>query len=71
MSYFIGFSTQPNNILSKIIRWFTRAKASHAFIFLNEYIILEATEWEVKPTSWKKFKKKNALIYKFKAKSFS
>jgi len=68
MSYFIGFSTQPENILSKIIRWFTRAKASHAIIFLNKHIILEATEWEVKPTSWKKFKKNNSLIYKFRIK---
>lgn len=62
MKYCIGFSTQPNNIFSKLIRWFTRSKASHSFIFLNAKIILEATDFKVKATAYSKFKKKNKII---------
>ena len=31
----IAFSTQPKNLLSRLVRWFTKSKASHAFIIFE------------------------------------
>lgn len=31
----IAFSTQPRNLLSRLVRWFTKSKTSHAFIIFE------------------------------------
>lgn len=68
MRYHIGFSTKPDNILSKGIRWITRSQASHTFIFLTNKVILEATFFGIKAYSWEKFKEKNKIIGIFQIK---
>lgn len=33
----IAFSTQPKNLLSRVIRWFTKSKVSHCFIVFEAF----------------------------------
>jgi hypothetical protein len=35
----IGFSTDPKNWISKVIRWFTNSKCSHTFIRIEESLL--------------------------------
>jgi hypothetical protein len=68
----IGFSTS-SSIISRIIRWFTRSKASHAFATfydqtLERIIIIEATGSGYRLTQHEKWSKGNKVIGEFKCK---
>ena len=65
----IGFS-KKNKLLSKIIRWITRSKASHAWISyyntsLNVPEIIEASWFGYKQSNRKKWEKKSKIIKEF------
>lgn len=60
----VGFST-TNMVVSRIIRWATKAKCSHTFIifdWLGEKWILEAGFTGVAPMRYDKFKKSNTIV---------
>lgn len=45
----VGFSTHGNNIVSRLIRWLTKSKASHAWLLVEDpffglEMVMEATE---------------------------
>jgi hypothetical protein len=63
----IGFSTQTNNIGSRVIRWFTKSRVSHAFLVYKdqewgEDFVMEATDGGVKISALAKFSKHNDII---------
>jgi hypothetical protein len=65
----IGFSTS-SSIVSRVIRWFTRSKISHAWVsFYSEELgfrlIMHATFGGYKLERWVKWKKENKIISKF------
>ena len=63
----VGFSTQPKNIFSRMIRWFTKAPCSHAFLvyydhdFEQDYV-MEATEGGFRIVPLNKFVLKNHIV---------
>ncbi len=64
----IGFSTDPHSWVSKLIRWFTKSKYSHAFVVLpyEPYFgpcVMQADSGGVEVTTWKRFDfTKNPLL---------
>jgi hypothetical protein len=45
----VGFSTHTNNIMSRVIRWFTHSKVSHVWLLVEDTffgvdMVMEATE---------------------------
>jgi len=63
----VGFSSS-NAIPSKIIRWFTRSKASHSYIRFEvegEPILIEANAHGVVCEHYESFKKHNAIVAEF------
>ena len=68
----IGFST-GSSIVSRIIRWFIRSKASHAFVafddrMLGRRIIMESSLYGYKLTQHERWNKKNKIIAEFTCK---
>jgi len=65
----IGFSTS-NRILSKIIRFITRSKVSHAWIAfddttLNMRMVLQAEAWGFEVRPWERWCHENTLVGEF------
>lgn len=63
----VGFSTCKRNVLSRIIRWFTRSQASHAWLlvegsFLGMDMVMEATEGGFRLTSYETFRKGHDIV---------
>ena len=61
------FSTQQTNPVSRIIRWFTKSRVSHATLLYFDTdwggdFVMEATEGGVKITPFLKFSAKNDLV---------
>jgi len=68
----IGFSTS-NAIVSKVIRWFTKSKASHAYIAfddrdLGRRIVMEASLYGYKLVQHEHWSKKNKVVKEFTCK---
>lgn len=64
----IGFST-TNGIISRLIKWLTRSKASHSYIYFKmagEAMVLHATAHGVNMDYYPKFKNKNKIIAEYK-----
>lgn len=65
---YIGFST-TGSVVSGIIRWLTRSKASHSFIrfqVAGEDVVLHSTSHGVNLDYYPKFAKKNKIICEHK-----
>lgn len=65
----IGFST-TTKIRSRIIRWFTRSKVSHAWVAfyddcLDTRVVLQAETWGYELRPWNRWKKENILIAEY------
>jgi len=63
----IGFST-TNKIMSRIIRWFTRSKASHSYVRIqvsDEPIVIHANQHGVNCDHYSKFKKSSKIVSEF------
>ena len=63
----VGFSTRKTNLASRVIRWITKSRASHAFLvyFDSEWdadFVMEATDGGVKITPYAKFQKNNDIV---------
>ena len=63
----VGFSTCKTNVLSRIIRWFTKSQASHAWLlvegsFLGMDMVMEATEGGFRITPYETFKKGHDIV---------
>jgi len=72
MKVWVGFST-TNLWISRLIRWFTRSKVSHAWIAydsteLNSVIVLEA-HYTFRAIPYLLFKKQNKVIAEFEIKN--
>jgi len=57
----VGFSTHTKSILSRIIRWFTKSKASHAWLLITDSffgveMVMEATETGFRLIPFENFK---------------
>jgi hypothetical protein len=57
----IGFSTSPKNIISKVIRWFTKSKASHTWVlfedtFFGMEMVMESTDTGFRVVPFANFK---------------
>lgn len=68
----IGFSASTG-IVSKVIRWFTRGRVSHAYATyysetLQDVFVIEATFWGYKLTPHAKWIKSNKPVGEFKCK---
>jgi hypothetical protein len=64
----IGFST-TNRIFSRLIKWATRSRASHAFVMVKvagEPIIIHATHNGVNCDHYKVFKKSKKIVVQYK-----
>jgi len=64
----IGFST-TDKIMSRIIRWFTRSKASHSYILVSiagEPIVIHSNQHGVNCDHYKKFKKGKKIVKEYK-----
>lgn len=62
----IGFSTS-RHLLSYVIRWFTKSKASHAWIlvsdsFLGQDMVMQATMGGFQMESFESFKKRHKVV---------
>jgi len=62
----VGFSTS-NELVSRLIRFFTKAKVSHTFLvirapFLEEDLVIEAAWAGFRATTLRRFKKKNTVV---------
>ena len=68
MKIWIGFST-TNNVISRVIRWFTRSTTSHAWLAFTSQdmgmdIVLEAHfTFRAVPYAW--FKKRNRIVAEY------
>lgn len=65
-SVLIGFST-TNKLMSRIIRWVTRGRVSHAWIryyddTLQQYMVLQAELHGYETIPWKRWLTKNRLV---------
>lgn len=68
---YVGLST-TGSVVSGIIRWLTRSKASHSFMrfeVAGEDVVIHSTSNGVNLDYYPKFKKKNKIIAEFKIKS--
>jgi hypothetical protein len=68
----IGFSS-GSSIISSIIKWFTRGKASHSYVVfydetLGRNIVIESTWYGYRLSQYKKWIKENKVINEFKCK---
>jgi len=68
----IGFST-TNKLLSRIIRWCTRGKSSHAWMrywdaTLEQHMVIQAEIEGYETIPWKRWKKQNILIAVYESK---
>jgi len=68
----VGFST-TKNVTSRIIRWFTKSRASHAWLLYHDWdwemdLVMEATEGGFKLTSFERFKGENEIVRIFEPK---
>jgi hypothetical protein len=66
----IGFSTVTSNLVSRIIRWFSRSKASHAWLLVSDEtfgleLVMEASEMGFRLVPFESFKKKNTIVALF------
>ena len=66
----VGFSTSPTNILSRIIRWFTKSRVSHAFLVYKDSdfdrdMVMEATLGGFKIVPFDKFSQSTTVIALF------
>jgi hypothetical protein len=66
---YVGFST-TNKIVSRVIRWFLRSTASHAWIsFYDETLairfVLQAEAWGLELRPWCRWLKQNRLVALF------
>jgi hypothetical protein len=66
--YRIGFSTRSSSVYSMLIRRFTRFPASHAFIFYDDRVLLDASGLMVKLRLWRYFKRWNYIVQVFEIK---
>lgn len=65
----IGFST-TNKFMSRVIRWATRGKVSHAWVSfhdkcLDTYFVMQAETWGYELRTWDRWKKENILMAEF------
>lgn len=66
----IGFST-TNKWISRLIRWITKGKASHAWIgfydpCLDVRLVMQAEAWGFEVRTWSRWKSQNRLVAEFK-----
>jgi len=64
----IGFSS-TNKILSRIIKWATRSKASHAYVLImvaGEPIVIHSNQHGVNCDHYNKFKKDKKIVSEYK-----
>ena len=64
----IGFST-TNKALSRLIRWFTRSKASHAYLrftVAGEELVLHSTRHGINFDHYSKFKSHNKVVKEYR-----
>lgn len=64
----IGFSTHKHNLLSAVIRWFTKSEVSHCWLlvddpFFGAPMVLEASEVGLRLTNYADFKKANDVVF--------
>lgn len=72
MSIIVGFSTSTS-VISRVIRWFTRSKASHAWVAfdceeLDIRLIMHASVGGYKLNQWTKWRKDNQVVAMFACK---
>ena len=72
MSITIGFSSS-SGIISKIIKWFTKGRVSHAYATyfsntLQNMFVIEATFWGYRLIPYSKWKKYNNSVGEFECK---
>ena len=65
----VGFST-TKGVLSRIIRWFTKSRASHAWLLYHDSdwdldMVMEATEGGFKLTAFERFLSENVIVKVF------
>lgn len=63
----VGFSTCRKNLISRIIRWFSKSQTSHAWLllegsFLGMDMVLQATEGGFQLTPYETFKSGNDVV---------
>jgi hypothetical protein len=66
----VGFST-TNKWISRLIRWVTRGRVSHAWIAffdpcLDMRLVMQAEAWGYEVRPWKRWKRQNVLVAEFK-----
>lgn len=66
----IGFST-TNKWISRIIRWITRGKVSHAWIAYDDFtlglrMVMQAEAWAFEVRPWQRWIKENKWVAEFK-----
>lgn len=66
----IGFST-TNKLISRLIRWVTRGKVSHAWIAftdpcLGTRLVMQAEAWGFEIRTWERWKTQNLLIAEYR-----
>jgi hypothetical protein len=64
----IGFSS-TDAIISRIIKWFTRSKASHAYVLFEvagEQLVIHSTEKGINCDCYRKFVKENKIVAEYK-----
>lgn len=66
----VGFST-TNKWISRIIRWVTRGKVSHAWIAYDDYtlglrMVMQAEAWAFEVRPWQRWIKENKWVAEFK-----
>lgn len=69
----VGFSTSTTNILSRVIRWFTKSRVSHAFLVYYDQdwsrdMVLEATLGGFKVVPFDKFRQSTTVVAVFEPK---
>lgn len=65
----VGFST-TNKLISRLIRWVTRGKVSHAWIAFNDptlnmRLVMQAEAWGFEVRPWRRWKRQNRLVAEF------
>lgn len=68
----VGFST-TNKLMSRLIRWVTRGKSSHAWMrywddTLEQYMVIQAEIEGYETIPWFRWKKKNRLVAAYESK---
>jgi hypothetical protein len=66
----VGFST-TNKLISRVIRWVTRGKVSHAWIAffdpcLDTRLVMQAEAWGFEVRTWARWKSRNQLVVEFR-----